>query len=104
MQKTSGNVFLGHLGEFFIFSLGCTQPQRCPQYPSEFLWIMLLQNLHVTIFSSSHMQPLSWSSLSQKIENSWKLLLTVVTESFIVNMAGPLDLTLKPIDKFRLRQ
>ena len=42
---------------------------------------------HVTIFSSS---PMQWSSLSQKIGNGWKLLF--------------LDLTLKQIDKFRLRQ
>ena len=47
MQKTSGNVFLGLLGEFFIFSLGCTQSWGCTLIP---LRIFLD---HVTIFSSS---------------------------------------------------
>ena len=51
---------------------------------------------HVTIFNSSPVQHLRWSSLSQKIGNDWKLLLAVVTRL--------LDLTLKYIDKFRLRQ
>ena len=36
--------------------------------------------------------------------NNWEVLLTVVTESFILNMRGLLDPTLKCIDKFRLRQ
>ena len=36
--------------------------------------------------------------------NSWELLLTVVTESFVLNETGLLDLTLKGIEKFRLRQ
>ena len=42
---------------------------------------------HATIFNSSPMQQLRWSSLWQKINYSWKLL-TVVTESFILNMTG----------------
>ena len=36
--------------------------------------------------------------------NSWELLLTVVTESFVLNETGLLDPTLKGIEKFRLRQ
>ena len=39
-----------------------------------------------------------------KIGNSWELLETVVTESFVLNATGLLDPTLKLIDKFRLRQ
>ena len=38
------------------------------------------------------------------IGNGWKLLLTVLTSSFIWNVAGHLDPTLKHIDKIRLRQ
>ena len=45
---------------------------------------------HVTIFSSSPMQHLRRSFVT-KIGNSWKLLLTVVTESFILNVTGFLD-------------
>ena len=37
-----------------------------------------------------------------KLGNDCKLLLTVVTESFILNVTGPLDATLKHTDKFRL--
>ena len=37
----------------------------------------------------------------QKKGKSWKLLLILVTESFILYVAGLLDLTLKHIDKFR---
>ena len=36
--------------------------------------------------------------------NSWELVLTVVAESFVLNVTGVLDPTLKGIDKFRLRQ
>ena len=55
---------------------------------------------HVTILNSSFMQHLRWSSLCQKIGNGWKLLLTVVTENFVLNETGLLNLTLKLIDKF----
>ena len=37
-------------------------------------------------------------SLWQKLGNGWKLLLTVVTESFVLNVTGFLDPTLKCID------
>ena len=50
------------------------------------------------------MQHLRWSSLWQKMGKNWKLLLTVVTKSFILNMAGLLDPILAHIDKFRLQQ
>ena len=45
----------------------------------------------ITIFRSSPMQRLKWSSLWQKIKNSWKLLLTVLTESFVLHVTGLLD-------------
>ena len=56
---------------------------------------------HVTIFNSRPKQHLTWSSLQQKIGNGWKLLMTV-TQSFILNVTGLLDPTLKCIDKFTL--
>ena len=43
-EKNSGNQFLGHQGEFFIFSQPFTGSWGCPQYFPEFLQIML-QNL-----------------------------------------------------------
>ena len=46
------------------------------------------------------MQHLRWNSLCQKIGNGWKLLLTVVTQNFVLNETGLLNLTLKLIDKF----
>ena len=71
-------------------------------------WIMvgvlqyLLEFSHYSV-SSSSMQDLRWSSLWQKIWNGWKLFLTVATESFILYVAGFLELT-QGIDNFRLRQ
>ena len=59
---------------------------------------------HVIILSLSYIKHLRWSSLWQKISNNWELLLTVATESFILNMTGLVDPTLKQTDKFRLRQ
>ena len=50
------------------------------------------------------MQHLRWSSLRQKNVNNWEQLLTVVTDSFVLNVTGLPDLILKCIDKFRLRQ
>ena len=66
-----------------------------PQYLLEF-------SLYYSV-SSSSMQDLRWSSLWQKIWNGWKLFLTVATESFILYVAGFLELT-QGIDNFRLRQ
>ena len=54
---------------------------------------------HVTIFSSNPMEHRMWSS-----GNSWKLLLTVVTESFVLNVTGLLSPTLKHVDTFSLSQ
>ena len=71
-------------------------------------WIMvgvlqyLLEFSHYSV-SSSSTQDLRWSSLWQKIWNGWKLFLTVATESFILYVAGFLELT-QGIDNFRLRQ
>ena len=45
------------------------------------------------------MQNLRWSSFSQKIGYSWKLLMTVVLESFVLNVTGLVDSAL-----IRLRQ
>ena len=39
-----------------------------------------------------------------KMRNGWKLLLTVVTKSFVLNVTGFPDVTLKRIYKFRLRK
>ena len=75
--------------KFFIFPKGCNQS-----------WVVLLIPLrifvnHITIFSSSPTQHLRWSSLWQKIRNSSKLFLTIVTESFVLSVTGLLDPTLK---------
>ena len=97
MQKTSGNVFSGYLGElvFHIFPrLHCIMGGA-----SCFRSFMA----HVTIFSTSPIQHLRWSSLLQKTDNSCKLLLTVVTESFVLNVAVLLDLTLKHTAEFCLK-
>ena len=97
MQKTSGNVFLGYLGvSFSYFPKVASDHGRSPHI--SFRSFMD----HVTIFSASSMYHLQWISLRQKIGNSWKLPLTIVTENFLLNMAGLLDPTLKDIDKLRL--
>ena len=59
---------------------------------------------YVTILNSSPMQHLRWSSLWHKIVNGWNLFLTVLTYSFVLNVTGLLDPTLKCIDEFTLRQ
>ena len=69
----------------------------CPWYLLEFSRIILQ-------YSVWDMQHLRWSSLWRKISICWKLLLTVATASFILNVTGLLDLIMKHIDKFRLRQ
>ena len=66
-----------------------------PQYLLEF-------SLYYSV-SSSSMQDLRWSSLWQKIWNGWKLFLTVATESFILYVAGFLELT-EGTDNLGLRQ
>ena len=96
MWKTSGNVFLGHLGGwvFYIFPtvhLIIRGVGGDPRYILEFLWIM----------SHYSISPLRNIKDGAK---GLKLLLTVVTLSFILNVTGLLDRTLKYINKFRLRQ
>ena len=63
----------------------------------ELLWI-LLQYLVQAPFN------IKAGALGGKNSNSWELLLNVVTESFVLNVTGLVDLTLKRIDKIRLRQ
>ena len=43
----------------------------------------------------SYLSGTFWNSLWQQIGNSWKLLRTVVTKSFVLNVSGLLDPTLK---------
>ena len=81
-----------------MFSHGCTQSWGVPV-----ITFRIFKD-HITILSLRHMQHLRWSSLWRKISICWKLLLTVATASFILNVTGLLDLILKHIDKFRLRQ
>ena len=97
MWKISKNVFSGHLGEW-VFYIFLTLHSIMGVVP----FSIFID--HVRIISSSPMQHLRWSSLSQKNGNSWELVLTVVAESFVLNVTGVLDPTLKSIDKFRLRQ
>ena len=86
IRKTSGNVFLGHLGEwvFHIFlKLHLIIGSALPQIPFRILWIML--NIEFKPCAAS------------KVE-------LFVTKKFFMNVIGLLALTLKHIDKFRLRQ
>ena len=103
MWKTTGNEFLEYLeSEFFIFSKDCTWSLELPLDTLIPPWISVD---HVTIFSSNPMQHLRWSSLGQKNRKCWKPLLTVVTESSLLNVAGLLNGTLKGIHRFSfLRQ
>ena len=73
MQNTSGNVFLGHQGRrvFHIFP-------RLHSIIGVGMWPQILYKIfvnHVTIFNSSPVQYLRWSSFWQKIGHGWKLLL-----------------------------
>ena len=62
---------------------------------------------HVAIFSSCPMRHI-WNCdidvFATKNGNSWKMLLTVITESFVLNVTRLLDPTLKCIYKSRFRQ
>ena len=60
-------------GKFFIISQDCSQSGELPPMPFRIFVD------HVTIFNSSPMQHLRWSSSWQKKVNGWKVLLTVVT-------------------------
>ena len=59
--------------------------------------------MDVTVFNSSPMKNQDGALYDKKqvIAGNWP---TVVTESFVLNVTGLLDLTLKYIDTFRLRQ
>ena len=58
-------------------------------------------NIQLKLYATSKMG--RWSSVS-KSGNCWELLLAFVTESFVLDVIGPLDLTLKRIGTFGLRQ
>ena len=72
---------------------------RVPQYILEFLWIILP-------YSVKTLRSILDTELfvTKIFENSWKLLLNAVTESFVLNVTGLLDPILKHIGKFRLRK
>ena len=82
MQKTYGNIFLGYPGgRVFHILPRLPSIMRCVCVcvcggvaPNTF---RIFVN-HVTIFNSSPLHHLRWSSLQQKIINNWKLLLTVL--------------------------
>ena len=99
MWKNSGNEFFGHLGGwvFNIYPImhsimgGGGRKAPLPPIP-----ISIFVEF-VKIFSSSLIQHLRWNSLWQK------LLLTVVTESLVLNMTAH-NIDPKRRDKFWLRQ
>ena len=95
-------IFRGFRREFFIFSQGSTQSWGggwgVPPIPYNFHESCC--NIQFKPYATSKMALF----LTKKIGNSWKLLLTVVIDSFILNVTGLLNLTLKHIDKFRLVQ
>ena len=63
---------------------------------------------HITIFRLGPRQHLKWNTYCGKNGNNWELMLIVVTEIFVLKLTGldliSLVMTLKCIDKFRLRQ
>ena len=85
MRKTSRNVFLQHLREwvFHIYPRFHPIMGEYPPYFLEFLWIMLQYSI-------------------QTLCNIWGG--TLFDKNIFLNVIGLLDLTLKHIDKFRLRQ
>ena len=58
-----------------------------------------VQTMNFTIFNSSLIKHLRWSSLCQKLANEWRLL-TVVTKSIILKVTGLLYPTLQRTDEF----
>ena len=85
MWKTTENVFLVDLGEkiFHIF-----QRLHSIMVVPPILFRIFMD--HVTILSSRPMEHLRRSFVTN-IGNSWKLLLTVVTVSFVLNVTRLLD-------------
>ena len=86
LRKTSCNVFLGLLREwiFNIFPI-LHLIMGMPPWMLFRIFVIMLQ------FVTKH-------------GNSLELVLTVVTDSSMLNLTGPQDPALKRIDKFRLRQ
>ena len=99
MWKNSGNEFFGHLGGWvfniypIMHSIMVGGGGKAPLPP---IPISIFVEF-VKIFSSSLIQHLRWNSLWQK------LLLTVVTESLVLNMTAH-NIDPKRRDKFWLRQ
>ena len=102
--------FLGvQESEFFMFSQGCTRS-----------WEVLPDTFQSFLGSCYNIKFKPYATFKMKlfvtkIDNSWKtviaccyrklfLKLPVVTKSFVLIVTGLLDLTLKHIGKFRLRQ
>ena len=79
--------------EFFIFSQDCTQSWEVPPHIFQ-LFRGSCYNIHYKPYAISKIE-----LFMTKIGITWKLLLTVVTESFVLNVMGLLDLTLKHITK-----
>ena len=83
MQKICGKAFFGHTREcLFDIFLRLHLIMGGGGVPP--ISVRIFAN-HVLIFSLSPMQHLRWSFVT-KIGNSWKLLLTIVTESFLLNV------------------
>ena len=98
MWKNSGNEFFGHLGGW-VFNIYPIRPATRGgggKAPLPLIPISIFVEF-VKIFSSSLIQHLRWNSLWQK------LLLTVVTESLVLNMTAH-NIDPKRRDKFWLRQ
>ena len=98
MWKNSGNEFFGHLGGwvFNIYPIMHSIMGGGGKAPLPLIPISIFVEF-VKIFSSSLIQHLRWNSLWQK------LLLTVVTESLVLNMTAH-NIDPKRRDKFWLRQ
>ena len=100
MWKNSGNEFFGHLGGwvFNIYPImhSIMVGRGGGKAPLPLIPISIFVEF-VKIFSSSLIQHLRWNSLWQK------LLLTVVTESLVLNMTAH-NIDPKRRDKFWLRQ
>ena len=99
MWKTSGNVFLGLLGEwvFDIFPTLHSIKGLPSQYLLKFSWSC--GNIQFKPYATSKMELFVTEN-----GNSWELVLTVVTEHSVLNVTGLLDPIPKHIDKLRLRQ
>ena len=97
MWKNSGNEFFGHLGGW-VFNIYPIMHSIMGggKAPLPLIPISIFVEF-VKIFSSSLIQHLRWNSLWQK------LLLTVVTESLVLNMTAH-NIDPKRRDKFWLRQ